>query len=63
VGDYEVTLKTESFASNRKVDSDDKKIRVHVSSNTSVLGTAILVILLVGILVGIVVFGVRLSRR
>jgi hypothetical protein len=63
VGDYEVTLKTESFADNRRVQSDDKKIRVHVSSNTSVLGTSLLVLLLVGLLAGIVVFGVRLSRR
>jgi uncharacterized membrane protein len=63
VGDYEVTLKAELFASNRRVESDEKKIRVHVSSTTSLLGTAPLVLLLVGLLTCIVMFGIRLSRR
>jgi hypothetical protein len=63
VGDYETTIKTEAFASNRKVDSEDKKIRIHISSSANVFGTAALILLLVGILVGVVVFGVRLSRR
>ncbi len=63
VGDYEVTIKTESFANNRKVDSEDKKIRIHIASSTNILGTAILILLLVGVLVGVVVFGVKLSRK
>jgi hypothetical protein len=63
VGDYETTIRTEAFASNRKVDSEDKKIRIHISSSANILGTGALILLLVGILVGVVVFGVRLSRR
>jgi hypothetical protein len=63
VGDYETTIKTEAFASNRKVDSEDKKIRVHVTSSANILGTAVLVLLLIGLLVTVVVFGIRLSRR
>lgn len=63
VGDYEATIKTESFADNRKVESEDKKIRMHITSGTNVFGTVVLILLLVGVLVGIVVFGVRLSRR
>ena len=63
VGDYETTIKTEAFASNRKVDSEDKKIRIHVSSSANILGTALLVLFLIGLLVAVVVFGIRLSRR
>ena len=63
VGDYETTIKTEAFASSRKVDSEDKKIRIHIYSSANVFGTVALILLLVGILVGVVVFGVRLSRR
>jgi hypothetical protein len=63
VGDYEATIKTESYANNRKVESEDKKIRIHVAATANVLGTAALVLLLVGILAGVVVFGIRLSRR
>jgi uncharacterized membrane protein len=63
VGDYETTLKTESIANNRRVESEDKKIRVHVAATTNILGTAVLILLLVGILVGVVIFGIKLSRR
>jgi hypothetical protein len=63
VGDYEATIKTESFADNRKVDTEDKKLRIHVGSSANVLGTVILVLLLIGVLTGVVVFGVKLSRK
>jgi uncharacterized membrane protein len=63
VGDYETTIRTEAFASNRKVDSEDKKVRMHVASSANILGTAVLVLLLVALLAGVVVFGVRLSRK
>jgi hypothetical protein len=63
VGDYEATIKTESLASNRRVESEDKKIRIHIAARTNLWGTGALVILLVGLLIGVVVFGVRLSRR
>ncbi len=63
VGDYETTIKTEAFASNRKVDSEDKKVRIHISSSANILGTTLLVLFLIGLLVTVVVFGIRLSRR
>ena len=63
VGDYETTIRTEAFASNRKVESEDKKVRIHISSSANIIGTGALIFLLVGILVGVVVFGVKLSRR
>ncbi|HEX9005915.1 MAG TPA: NEW3 domain-containing protein [Bacteroidota bacterium] len=63
VGDYEATIKTESYADNRKVESEDKKIRIHLAASANLWGTAALVVLLGGILAGIVVFGVRLSRK
>jgi len=63
VGDYEPKIKTECSADNRKVESEDKIVRVHVASKTNVLGISLLVLLLVGLLVGIVVFGIKLTRR
>jgi uncharacterized membrane protein len=63
VGDYEATIKTESFANNRKVESEDKKIRIHMASSANVFGTGILILLLIGVLVGVVVFGIKLSRK
>ena len=63
VGDYEPKIKTECSADNRNVESEDKIVRIHVASKTNVLGISLLVLLLVGLLVGIVVFGIKLTRR
>jgi len=63
VGDYEPKIRTECIADNRKVESEDKVVRIHISSKTNILGITVLVLLLVGLLVGIVVFGIKLTRR
>jgi len=63
VGDYEPKIKTECVADNRRVESEDKIVRIHISSKTNILGITLLITLLVGLLVGIVVFGIKLTRR
>jgi len=63
VGDYEPKVRTECIADNRRVESEDKKIRIHLSAKANVIGITLLVLFLVGILVGIVVFGIKLTRR
>lgn len=63
VGDYEVRIKTESFAYNRQVPSEDKIYRVSVKAQTNVWGTAALVGGLLLLVIGIVIFGVKLTRR
>jgi hypothetical protein len=63
VGDYEPKIRTESLADNRRVESEDKIVRIHISSKANVIGIGALVLLLVGLLVGIVVFGIKLTRR
>ncbi len=63
VGDYEPKIRTDSLADNRRVESQDKIVRIHITSRTNVLGIGALVLLLVGLLVGIVVFGIKLTRR
>ena len=63
VGDYEPKIKTDCTADNRSVESEDKIVRVHIASRTNILGLSVLILLLVGLLVGIVVFGIKLTRR
>ena len=63
VGDYESKLKTEAIADNRPVETEDKTIRIHVKAKANILGSTLLVLFLVALVVGIVVFGIRLSRR
>ena len=63
VGDYEPKIRTDAIADNRRVESEDKIVRIHISSKANVLGIGALVLLLVGLLVGIVIFGIKLTRR
>jgi len=63
VGDYDLRIRTECIADNRRVESEDKIVRVHLSAKTNVLGITLLIALLIGLLVGIVVFGIKLTRR
>ena len=63
VGDFEPKIRTECIADNRRVESEDKIVRIHISARANVLGITLLVIFLVGLLVGIVVFGIKLTRR
>ncbi|MBE3124723.1 MAG: hypothetical protein IMZ54_14015 [Acidobacteria bacterium] len=63
VGDYEPKIRTDAVADNRRVESEDKIVRIHITSKANVLGIGALVLLLVGLLVGIVVFGIKLTRR
>jgi hypothetical protein len=63
VGDYEPKIRTECSADNRKVESEDKTVRIHIAAKTNLLGISLLLLALVGLLMGIVVFGIKLTRR
>ena len=63
VGDFEPKIKSECIADNRQVESEDKIVRIHISGKTNVVGITLLVLFLIGLLVGIVVFGIKLTRR
>jgi hypothetical protein len=63
VGEYEVRMKTESYAYGRRVQSEDKIYRVSVKARTNIWATAGLIGGLLVLVVGIVVFGVKLTRR
>ena len=63
VGAQEVKIKTEAMADNRSVETEDKTIRIQVEAKTQVFWTAMLILLLIGLVLGIVVFGIKISRR
>jgi hypothetical protein len=63
IGDYEVRIKTESYAYNRRVPSEDKIYRVSIKGRTNLLSTLAVIALLLGVLTTIVVAGVKLMRR
>ncbi|HKV76049.1 MAG TPA: NEW3 domain-containing protein [Gemmatimonadales bacterium] len=63
VGDYDARIKTDALSADRTVDTEDKTVRVHVDPPANVLGTVFLVGLLLALVVGVVVFGLKLTRR
>jgi hypothetical protein len=63
VGAQEVKIRTEAYAQNRRVETEDKTVRIQVNAKTSVWWTLFLILLLVGLVVGIVIFGIKISRR
>lgn len=63
VGAQEVKIKTEAYANNRRVETDDKTIRIQVNAKANVIGTILLIALLIGMIVGIVIFGIKISKR
>jgi uncharacterized membrane protein len=63
MGRYEFRVRTSSLSDDQTVHGEDKTVTVEVQPRANVWGTVIIVFLIVGIIVGIVVFGIRLSRR
>ncbi len=63
VGAQEIKITTQAYAENRLIRSDDKTIRIQVEAKTPVFWTIILVLLLIGFVSGIVVFGIKISKK
>ena len=63
VGDYDARIKTDALSADRQVDTEDKTVRVHVEPPANLAGTITLVGLLVALVGGVVVFGLKLTRR
>jgi len=62
-GRYEVRVRTTSLSDDLPIRGEDKTITVEIEQEANVLGTLFIVLLIVGLVVGIVIFGIRLSRR
>lgn len=63
VGRYDMRLRTSGMSDNQPVNGEDKTVTVEIQAETNVFGTALLILLIVGLVGGIVVFGIRLSRK
>ena len=62
-GRYEVRVETTSLSDDLPINGEDKTVTIQIEPEANVLGTALLVLLIVGLVIGIVIFGIRLSRR
>ncbi|MEM1094380.1 MAG: NEW3 domain-containing protein [Bacteroidota bacterium] len=62
-GRYEVRVETTSLSDDLPIRAEDKTVIINVEQETPVFGTILIILLIVGLVVGIVIFGIRLSRR
>ncbi len=62
-GRYEVRIRTTSLSDDQPIRGEDKTLTIQIEAETNVLGTLFIILLIVGLVIGIVIFGIRLSRR
>jgi hypothetical protein len=63
VGEYEAQIEARGQSGSEVVEALEKRLKVRISAEAHIMTTLLLVLGLVGLIVTIVVFGVRLSRR
>lgn len=63
VGEYETLLQGHGQSGSEAIEAVEKRLKVRINAQTNVTATLLLVAGLVMLIVGIVVFGVKLSRR
>jgi uncharacterized membrane protein len=62
-GRYEARIRTSALSDNRPVSAEDKTLTVEVRQGSNLVATILLVLIVVGLVVTVVVFGIRLSRK
>lgn len=64
VGEHNLKVKVEAKTTrNRVIESEDKEVTVEIKPKPEIWSRLILIVLLIGIVLGIVIFGIKLSRR
>lgn len=62
-GRYEIRLRTSALSDNQPVNGEDKTVTAEILPVANVFGTIFIVLLILGIIGGIVWYGIRLSKR
>ncbi len=63
VGRYDMRLRTSGMSDNLPINGEDKTVTIEIQAEGNIFGTILIILLIVGLVGGIVVFGIRLSRR
>lgn len=63
VGKYDIRIRTTGMSGSQPINSEDKTVSVEIKADANVIGTVLLVLLIVGLVGGIVVFGIKLSKK
>ncbi len=62
-GRYEVRIRSSSLSDDQPVNGEDKTVTIEVEPEANVVGTTVIALLIIGLVGGIVGYGMKLSRR
>jgi uncharacterized membrane protein len=62
-GKYEIRVKTTSLSENQLVKAEDKTISIEIKQPVNIFSTIIIVLLIIGVVAGMVIYGLKLTRR
>jgi len=63
VGEHMIKVEVQGKTRNRIIEASDQQVTVKLEEKPDIWGRVILIVVLIGIVLGIVVFGIKLSRR
>lgn len=63
IGAQEVKIQAAAVADNRRVNSEDKSVRIQIKAQTSIGVIIIMALLVIGLVSGAILWGVKLSRK
>lgn len=63
VGAQEIKIKTKAYADNKMIEANERSIRIQVLAKTNVVKTVLLVIVLLLVVGGVVIFGLKISKK
>ena len=63
VGRYETRLRSTSLSDNHPVNAEDKTFTVQVAAQANVFGTSVILFLIIGLVGGLVFFGIKLPKK
>jgi uncharacterized membrane protein len=62
-GKYEIRVRTSGISNGQPITAEDKSVTVEIRAETNVFSTILIVVILLGLVGGIIIYGTRLSRR
>ncbi|MCP4580741.1 MAG: hypothetical protein GY839_03940 [candidate division Zixibacteria bacterium] len=63
VGKYDLRIRTDGMSDNQPANGEDKTLTIEIQASANIAGTTLVVLLIIVLVGGIVVFGIRLSRK
>lgn len=62
-GKYNIRVRSSAITNGEPISAEDRTVTVEIRAETSLFGTALIIILLLALVAGVVVFGVKISKK